>query len=169
MNQYVMITIGILSDTHHTCCDTDFKRRARMAFGHCDCIIHAGDLTDISILQAFAGKEVYAVHGNMCNITTQRTLPERRIIDLEGYSIGLCHGAGNRYNIEDRMLTLFPDSDCIIYGHTHTPVCHTIGETLVINPGSFQTTGRYGSQGSYAILQIDPGGLSATLHELDLP
>lgn len=163
-----MRTIGILSDTHQSLPDEHFQARADRAFGHCDTIIHAGDLTDISLLDIFTGKDVFAVHGNMCNGPTRQQLPESRILTLEGYTIGLCHGAGNRITIEERMLALFPDADCIIFGHTHTQTCHWFGSTLLINPGSFQATGRYGSQGCFAILRLDTSGLSASLHELDL-
>ena len=162
-----MRTIGILSDTHQALPDADFQARASRAFGHCDTIIHAGDLTDISLLDTFIGKDVFAVHGNMCNSPTRQKLPVSRIFTLEGYTIGLCHGAGNRLTIEERMFALFPDADCIIFGHTHSQVCHRVGTTLLINPGSFQATGRYGSQGCFAILRLDVAGLSASLHELD--
>lgn len=161
-----MITIGILSDTHSSTCDESFQKRVSYAFAGCEVIIHAGDLTDISILSAFAGKEVYAVHGNMCTNATRKALPEQRTIIVEGYSIGICHGAGDRHNIEDRMFDLFPLTDCIIYGHTHRPVCHTINSTHIINPGSFQSTGRYGAPGTYALLKIDDTGLHASIHEL---
>ncbi|SHO46146.1 metallophosphoesterase family protein [Desulfopila aestuarii] len=161
-----MTSIGILSDTHLVSCDNDFLHRITHAFNGCDIIIHAGDLTDVAILKAFSGKNVYAVHGNMCNLTTQKALPEYRTLIQDGYTIGICHGAGNRHNIEDRMFTLFPQADCIVYGHTHLAVCHTVGTTLFINPGSFQSTGRYGAQGTYGILQINDDGLHGAIHEL---
>lgn len=163
-----MITVGILSDTHMLSCNDSFRHHINIAFSGCDAIIHAGDLTDISLLQAFAGKDLYAVHGNMCNMATRKALPEHRTIILDGYTLGICHGAGNRHNIEDRMLDLFPLTDCIIYGHTHIPVCHMLGSTLIINPGSFQATGRYGAPGTYALLKIDQQGLHASIHELPI-
>jgi putative phosphoesterase len=161
-----MLTIGIISDTHLLLPDRHFLELCSDAFAKCDTIIHAGDLTDLSILSVFTDKKVYAVRGNMCNLATQRTLPERRVITLEGYTIGICHGAGPRHNIEERVYEMFPEADCIIYGHTHKPVCHYFGPTLLINPGSFQSTGRYGSPGSYAIVTIDENGLHGSIHNL---
>lgn len=161
-----MKTIGILSDTHIISVDDTFHRNCRRAFSNCEVIIHAGDLTDVSILSAFKGKEVHAVSGNMCNNSTQQSLPKEKRVIIEGYSIGISHGAGNRLNIEDRVFEMFPDISCIIYGHTHAPVCHTISKTLFINPGSFQGTGRYGAAGTYAILHIDNNGLSGAIHTL---
>ena len=151
--------IGILSDTHIAQFTEQFRRNCANAFSGCDTIIHAGDLTDISILSAFAGKDVHGVYGNMCNQATRQLLPETKMIYLHGYSIGICHGAGPRHNIEERLLELFPESDCIVYGHTHIPTCHKTGNTLFINPGSFQGTGNYGAPGTYGLLHIETGCL----------
>ena len=161
-----MFTIGIISDTHLQRPDQNYLQLCTTTFAHCDAIIHAGDLTDTSILTVFTDKPIYAVHGNMCNYETQRDLPERQRITIEGYIIGVTHGAGARHNIEERVFEMFPDAHCIIYGHTHIPVCHYFGSTLLINPGSFQSTGRYGSPGSYAILHIDEDELRGSLHNL---
>lgn len=159
-----MTTFGILSDTHLQSPDQHFFQLCQKAFLHCDEIIHAGDLTDHSILLAFGKKNVHAVCGNMCNLDTQQSLPLKRVLTIKGYTIAVTHGAGPRHNIEDRVFEMFPEADCIIYGHTHIPVCHKYGHTLIINPGSFQGTGRYGSPGSYATLTIDDNGLHGQIH-----
>lgn len=163
-----MTKIGILSDTHIECNSLTFTKAVKSCFKDCTVIVHAGDLTDTSILEAFEGKEVYAVHGNMCNPHTHNVLPAHRTFTIDGYSFALCHGAGPRHNIEDRMYDLFPLADCIIYGHTHIPVCHKLGRTLLINPGSFQSTGRYGAPGTFCILTIADNGLHAKIHEVPL-
>jgi len=164
-----VIRIGILSDTHISSLSPWFVKQVQLAFTECSIILHAGDLTDISILTAFEGKEVHAVYGNMCETSSFHTLPHDKIIKIDGYSIGLCHGAGARHNIEERMWDLFPTADCIVYGHTHFAVNHQLAKTLFINPGSFATTGRYGAPGSYAILTIDEKGLHASLHQFAEP
>ena len=161
-----MTRIGILSDTHISSPSPWFIDQARHAFKDCSVILHAGDLTDISILDIFKGKDVHAVHGNMCDSSSYHSLPTDIIIKIDGYSIGLCHGAGARHNIEERMWNLFPTVDCIVYGHTHFAANHRIAKTLFINPGSFSNTGRYGAQGSYAILETSPDGLKASLYQL---
>lgn len=161
-----MTRIGILSDTHLNNASPWFIEQAQHAFKDCSVILHAGDLTDVSILDIFKDKEIHAVHGNMCEASSYHALPSDKIITIDGYSIGLCHGAGNRHNIEERMWNLFPTADCIVYGHTHIAVNHIFAKTLFINPGSFASTGRYGAQGSYAILTTTPDGLKASLHML---
>ncbi len=163
-----MITVGILSDSHLNQTTELYKKHCQQAFSNCSTIIHAGDLTDLSVLTPFADKEVYAVSGNMCSWQAQQQLPKEHIIQLEGVTIGVSHGAGERMNIEDRVFAMFPHADCIIYGHTHLPVCHKYGPVLMINPGSFQATSRYGGPGSYAILTIDGTKISGKIHHLPL-
>jgi len=162
-----MIRIGIISDTHLSKNTLEFHQNCALAFAGCEAIIHAGDLTDISILAAFSGKDVHAVCGNMCNIATSQLLPQSKTVIFNGFTIGICHGAGPRHNIEERLIEIFPDVDCIVYGHTHLATCHTSGTTLFINPGSFEGTGRYGAAGTYGLLHIEQGNMNATIHQLD--
>lgn len=162
-----MITIGILSDTHISEPSPEFLRKTRDCFSECDIIVHAGDLTDIGILSVFANKKVYAVAGNCCNMRTQKTLNQAEVFEIEGLIFALCHGAnGPRHNIEDRLFDTYPEADCIIYGHTHITACHTTGSVLYINPGSFQSTGRYGAAGTYAIAKIEGGKVVAKIMEV---
>ena len=162
-----MTIVGILSDTHMTATNDTFLRQCAQAFSNCEIILHAGDLCDTTILSAFTGKEVHAVCGNMCNTRTRLALPAKKHILIDSYSIGLTHGAGPGHTIEERVFDMFPEASCIVYGHTHIPVCHSIGKTLFINPGSFQSTGKYGATGTYGILHIDGDGLKGSIHSLD--
>lgn len=167
-----MILVGILSDTHLHAINDSFVRQCTAAFANCSTIIHAGDLTDVTLLGVFKGKDIHAVCGNMCNLTTRQLLPSAKTITLGGYSIGISHGAGPRHTIEERVLDQFPHADCIVFGHTHEAICHRVGTTLLINPGSFSGTGRYGAAGTYALLAIDDTGgapLQAVLHTLPEP
>jgi len=151
-----MIHVGILSDTHLTSCSDLFRKQVAAVFAGCSTILHAGDLTDISVLEAFRGKEVHAVHGNMCNPENQQLLPISKVITIGGFQIGLCHGAwGPRHTIEERVWAQFPEADCIVYGHSHQAVCHRTGGVLFINPGTFQSTGPHGAPGTCAILTVD--------------
>ena len=154
------IRAGVLSDTHLSRMDTDFKARTGRYFAGCDVIIHAGDLTDAGILAAFAGKTVYAVSGNMCSAATRDALPGRRVFQLGAFTIALAHGAEMGLDIEDRLWTLFPEANCIIYGHTHRACCHRQGGILFLNPGSFR------AGGSYAILEAGET-LQASVHSVD--
>ncbi len=151
-----MIKAGILSDTHLTRVTTNFLHAIQQCFADCEVIIHAGDTVDSSIMETFAKKTVYAVHGNCCNLPTLNNLPDELEFKLGAFRIALTHG--NRFgrhgnDIEPELLVHFPEADCLIYGHTHEPVCRWEKRQLIINPGSFQTSGRYGVPCTYAILE----------------
>jgi uncharacterized protein len=162
-----MITrIGILSDTHLLRPDDHFRRLVDICFADIPIILHAGDLTDLSVLDAFKGKEVHAVYGNMCHGACWKNLPAKKIIHIAGFDIGLIHGAGYRHHVEEHLLREFDNVDCIVSGHTHRPVCHRLYETLFINPGSFLGSGRFGAPGTYAILEA---GETITGQILEVP
>lgn len=147
--------IGILSDTHLAELTDRFQTQVTACFGDVDLVLHAGDLTNPAILAAFAPKEALAVHGNMCDRQGQTTLPALRTFTVGSFSIVLVHGDAFGYsNIEERLFTAFAEADCIIYGHTHRPVCHRLGDILMLNPGSFTAPGRHGAPPSYAILTV---------------
>lgn len=148
------VTIGILSDTHLSQPTETFRKITEACFHEADMILHAGDLTDPAILTVFSGKEVHAVQGNMCSAATCRLLPTHKEIRVGGFTIGLIHRFGNTYDFESRLIEIFPEADCIVYGHTHRPVCHRLGGVLYINPGSFTSAGSYGAGGTFAILEV---------------
>ena len=161
------LTVGILSDTHLSRLTPEFAERVDSCFAGCSVILHAGDLTEPTILAAFKGKEIHAVHGNMCSLTSQRLLPQKKTIRLGRFTIGLIHRAGTSYSydFEDQLQDEFDPVECIVYGHTHQPVCRQQGGVLFINPGSFQATGRYGHPGTYAIMEVGET-LAATIHQV---
>jgi putative phosphoesterase len=161
-----MIIIGVLSDTHLIEPDAWFRKKAKQCFAKADIIFHAGDLTSLSVLDVFAGKTVHAVHGNMCGPKTRTTLPASKIVEIGGFRFAMVHGAGFMHNIEDKLYDVFGLIDCIIYGHTHKPVCHLYGTTLMVNPGSFSATGPYGASGTYAIIKVNHQGMDGKIYSV---
>ncbi len=158
--------IGILSDTHLDGATDWFRALADHCFADAEMILHAGDLTDLDVLKVFGDREVHAVHGNMCSGATCRALPTHKTIEVGGFTIGLVHRVGNTYDFENRLVELFPEADCIVYGHTHRAVCHRIGGVLYLNPGSFGSTGRYGALPSFGIIEVDATGVRGSLHQI---
>jgi putative phosphoesterase len=150
-----MVRIGILSDTHLTGVTPLFQQQVNGCFAGVDMILHAGDLTELSILTAFGNRPVHAVHGNMCGHAAYTALPERKIIRVGSFTIGLCHGAGATHDIEVWLRRELGPVDCIVYGHTHHAVCHRADSVLFINPGRFMTRGRLTDSGTYAILEVN--------------
>jgi len=150
---YPMIRAGVLSDTHLSRPDSLFIRQVAACFADCEVIIHAGDLTALAVLEAFSGKTIHAVCGNMCDSGTRSHLPEQMQFPLGSFTIGLTHGARLGADTENALWDLFPEADCIIYGHTHRPACQRHGPTLFLNPGSFRSTGPHGTLGTFAVLE----------------
>lgn len=149
------IRIGVLSDTHLYQLTPSFERQAAACFTEVPIIFHAGDLTNVEILKVFKDKQVHAVHGNMCDLPSAKVLPRKTTVRVGNFTFGIIHKAGNSYDFEDMLIDEFDGVDCIIYGHTHQPVCKKAGSTILINPGSFFSTSRHGAPGTYAILEVD--------------
>ncbi len=160
-----MIRVGVLSDTHLFETTARFQQMVDACFSECSVILHAGDLVELDVLSVFSNKIVHAVCGNMCGYSVRRELPSKKLITVGKFTIGLTHGQAMGYDPEDRLLVEFGEADCIVYGHTHKAVCHKVGSTLLMNPGSFQSTGRHGASGTYGILEIDET-IHGSIHEV---
>jgi putative phosphoesterase len=146
--------IGIISDTHLRFRDEQLERIVEDHFADAEIILHAGDLVCLDILDVFAGKEVYAVSGNMDSEEVVRSLPVKRIIKIRDHRIGLIHGWGDPLGIEDRIRAEFEDVACLVYGHTHRPVNQKKMGTLFFNPGS-PTDRRFSPYNSVGILDVN--------------
>jgi len=147
------LKIGVISDTHLTCCDGCLTSLLHNYFLDVDLILHAGDLVDISVLDAFIGKDVKAVFGNMDPIAVRKVLPDRLIINIDNYKIGLIHGWGMPFGIEKKILDEIGHVDCLIYGHTHKAANDVKNGVLFFNPGS-ATDKRFASCNTVGILEI---------------
>jgi len=131
--------VGVLSDTHlrgGKDALAFLECLAREYFAEAQAVIHAGDLTDPAILEAFYPLPVYGVRGNMD--LAHSDLPPKRILNLEGFRIGLIHGWGAPCGLEERLLEEFSGEnlDCLVYGHSHQPLNEKRGSLLLFNPGS---------------------------------
>ncbi len=134
---FTMMKIGILSDTHLREPGPEFKGIIEFHFRDVEKILHAGDFVDQSIARYLSGqKELIAVCGNMDPDEIRRAFPQKRLIELGGFKIGLIHGGGAPYGIESRVREEFDEVDAIVYGHTHTPASHRTKDLLFFNPGS---------------------------------
>jgi putative phosphoesterase len=116
--------IGVISDTHGL-----LRPEALEALRGSDCIIHAGDVGDLAILDALRKlAPVAVVRGN---IDTSALLPETALLELEGRMIWVLH---NRNDLD-----LDPASagiHLVVSGHSHKPLCETVKGVIYLNPGS---------------------------------
>ena len=153
-----MVRIGVVSDTHVPDRAAALPPVLFEAFQGVAMILHAGDLTSKRVLDELeAIAPVYAVHGNMDPPELVRLLPARRTVAVEGVKIGLIHGHGpDRSKTPERALGAFTDVQCVVFGHTHAPMCERRGGVLLFNPGS-PSERRGQPQYSYGILIVDDG------------
>lgn len=161
-----MKTIGIISDTHIPARVQSVPKELLYAFEDVDCIIHAGDITSMDVIDQL-GKiaPVHAVCGNMDDADVQRNLPAKKVIEIDGKRIGITHGAGSPFNIKRRVVRMFADDsvDCIVFGHTHKAEQEKCGDILLLNPGS-PTDKMFSKTQSFALLTVgDDGTLSAEI------
>jgi hypothetical protein len=155
--------IGVISDTHLREPYPEFKKWIEDRFKDVEMIFHLGDFVDGRIAEYLSSqKELIAVCGNMDSIEIRRAFPQKRVIEREGFKIGLIHGGGSPFGIESRIREEFDEAcapelqrrsvDAIVYGHTHTPASHQIKNIFFFNPGS--PTRSFNHQPSLGILHI---------------
>ena len=138
--------IGVVSDTHVTSF-AEVPDRILVALAEVDLIIHAGDFVTKDVFDGLKRLgEVKAVWGNMDSNELKRILPEKELFLIEEKRIGITHGSGGPYGIEDRVSRMFKDVDVIIYGHSHQPRNEIKEGILLFNPG--------GARNSFGILTV---------------
>ena len=162
------LRIAVFSDTHLA--DTAearafFHGLVKNVLDPVDMILHAGDLVDPDLLDVFEGYTAHVVRGNMDPAAPG--IPVKKVIDIEGFKIGLIHGWGPAEGIEERIYREFSPLpiDCLVYGHSHVPVCHERHGVLFFNPGS-ATDRRNMSCHTVGLLEIDKK-IRGTLIRLD--
>ena len=128
----------ILSDTH-------VPRRARSlpdalwrAIGDADLVIHAGDWVDVALVEVVREQApLLGVHGNNDGDAIRAVLPEVATGVYEGVRVAVVHETGQATGRERRMGRTFPDTDLLVFGHSHVPWDTTTPNGLrLINPGS---------------------------------
>jgi putative phosphoesterase len=145
--QLLSVTIVALSDSHaHTI--HELPPALILALQAADVIVHAGDHTEMSLLQELKQMaEVVAVAGNMDSTTLKLQLPHRQLVTVNGRLVGVAHGSGAPAGIAERVRALFPEKvDLIVFGHSHVQFSAVVEGTLMVNPG----TARHG----YATITI---------------
>ena len=148
--------IGVISDTHIPFAAQELPPKALDLFAGVDGIIHAGDYQDISVIEVLRSiAPFYGVAGNMDAHEIRSIVPEKKVIELGGFSIGIMHGGGSPKGLEDRILSAFKGDhvDAIVYGHSHNPVSHRVNNIILFNPGS-PTDKRFARCNSIGILTI---------------
>jgi putative phosphoesterase len=165
----------LVADTHLRRGDASrLIDRIRPELDHADVIVHAGDITDASVLDELARfAPVHAVRGNNdVAVDLVRLLPERACIDVDGCCLAIVHDSGPAVGRTARLRRWFPDADVVVFGHSHIPwhERHTRDDGHVqhhVNPGSAMQRRRQ-PECSAAEITI-AGGEIVDVHRVLLP
>ena len=141
--------IAVLADTHvHML--AHLPKKMVDALSTADLMIHAGDFTDVQVLNELNRLgEVKAVQGNMDSMEIKTILPIKEIVQVGSKLIGITHGSGSPWGIEQRVRKMFESNriDIIVYGHSHRSQNKVIDDILFFNPGK--------AKDSFGILTIN--------------
>lgn len=129
-------------------------------------ILHAGDFVSVAVLEELRRfAPVDGVVGNMDEAALRAILPERQVVEVEDARIGIVHSAGPEVGRLERLVSMFPGCDAVVYGHTHQPEVSRVDELWVLNPGS-PTERRRAPAHSMLMLLLESGQIRPELATL---
>ncbi len=134
------MVIAIISDTHLPRGERTLPETCLTRLRAADLIVHAGDLSALSVLAALTelGPPVVGVHGNVDDAAVRAALPQTAVFRAGArWRIAVIHDAGAARGRLERMRRRFPDVDAVIFGHSHIPLHEAdAGGFQIFNPGS---------------------------------
>ena len=160
----------LIADTHVPTRARDLPAQVWDEVARADVVVHAGDWIATELddeLKARCARLV-GCWGNNDGPEVRSRLPERADVTLAGLRLTVVHETGAAGGREARMARLYPDSDVLVFGHSHIPwdTATTTGLRL-LNPGS-PTDRRRQPFCTYLTASIDDGQLTdVVLHRLD--
>ncbi|HEX3031287.1 MAG TPA: metallophosphoesterase family protein [Bacillota bacterium] len=168
--------IAVISDTHIPHKHERLTDRVLESLEQVDLIIHCGDIVAPEVLQELARyAPVEAVLGNHDEEYFGTSQPEKKVLELGGFRIGIIHGDrldGVHMNKTLQLEYLYrilcepfihePGLDCILFGHGHKPMLDFVRvefqppglvrknlkkEVMLFNPGKATRTRNVASMG----------------------
>lgn len=150
--------------------DTHVPKRARTlpaqllaAVDAADVVIHAGDWVDAATLDLLESRSrrLVGVWGNNDGPELRRRLPEVARVELDGVRVAVVHETGPAAGREARCEQAFPETDVLVFGHSHIPWDTVTPAGLrLLNPGS-PTDRRRQPVCTYLTAEIVDGRLEA--------
>ncbi|MBT2384544.1 metallophosphoesterase [Streptomyces sp. ISL-11] len=162
----------LTSDTHLPTRAKALPEELLAAIDDADVVLHAGDWTDTATLDLLTARarRLIAVHGNNDGPELRARLPETAHARLGGLRFAVVHETGPAQGREQRCAERFPDTDVLVFGHSHIPWDTTApGGLRLLNPGS-PTDRRRQPHRTYMTARAEDGRLEeVTLHPLRAP
>lgn len=161
--------IVLIADTHIPRRAQDLPVPVWSAVEQADVVFHAGDWCSADAVRRLesSASQLVACSGNNDGLDVRELVPERNDVALGGVRFTVVHETGGAAGREARMAALYPDTDVLIFGHSHIPWDTTAPSGLrLLNPGS-PTDRRRQPNCTYMTAIIDGGRLmDVTLHRL---
>lgn len=129
----------LISDTHVPKRARDLPQVVWEEVSRADVVIHAGDWVTVGLLDALEARaaRLVACWGNNDGDDLRQRLPERADVTLEGVRFTVVHETGAAGGRDARMARAYPDTDVLVFGHSHIPWDTTAPTGLrLLNPGS---------------------------------
>jgi putative phosphoesterase len=129
----------LIADTHLPKRARDLPAAVWAQVDAVDVVFHAGDWVEPALLDALEAraKRLVGCWGNNDGDELRRRLPERADVVLDGVRFTVVHETGASGGRDARMAKAYPDTDVLVFGHSHIP-WDTTAETglRLLNPGS---------------------------------
>jgi len=163
------VRLLLISDTHVPKRARELPAQVWDEVAKADAVVHAGDWVAPGLLDDLENRaaRLVACWGNNDGTALRARLPERADATLAGVRLTVVHETGVSAGREARMSRLYPDTDVLVFGHSHIPWDTTTPTGLrLLNPGS-PTDRRRHPFCSYMTAHADGGALSEViLHRL---
>ena len=160
----------LLADTHVPRRARDLPARVWDEVARADVVMHAGDWVVPELLDELAERSarLVACWGNNDGAELRSRLPERADVVLDGVRFTVTHETGASAGRDARMSRRYPDSDVLVFGHSHIPWDTTAKTGLrLLNPGS-PTDRRRQPFCTFMTATVDNAALKdVVLHNLD--
>jgi putative phosphoesterase len=154
-----------MSDTHLPRRAKDLPAPLWAAVDAADVVVHAGDWCTVDLLDALAERaaRLLAVAGNNDGPELWARLPQVARAEIDGVRLAVVHETGAAVGRERRCARAYPDTDVLLFGHSHIPWDTTAENGLrLLNPGS-PTDKRRQPHHTYLTADLRDGGL----HEVE--
>jgi hypothetical protein len=133
------VELLLMSDTHVPGRGRAVPEPLWRAVEAADVVVHAGDWVSVGLLDELGSRSrrLIGVCGNNDGPDLRSRLPEVATADLDGLALAVVHETGASAGRERRCAARFPDTDVLVFGHSHIPWDTTADSGLrLLNPGS---------------------------------
>jgi len=149
----------LLADTHVPRRARDLPAQVWAEVERADLVVHAGDWVEAALLDALRerSRDLLGCWGNNDGPELRARLPEVARRTVEGVRLAVVHETGAAAGREARARRSHPDTDLLVFGHSHIPWDTVAPDGLrLLNPGS-PTDRRRQPVGTYLTVELADG------------